>query len=56
MKHRIKLNVVDEMKSFDSFIPKDVLDELRCPNCGAPIKSRLCACDYCGGWSEVSWK
>lgn len=25
---------------------------LLCPNCGAPIHSKLCVCDYCGGWVE----
>lgn len=24
------------------------VDTLRCPNCGAPIKSRQVQCDYCG--------
>ncbi len=54
-KHRISLNVVDDLKRFNSFIPSDVLDVLRCPNCGAPIKSSLGACDFCGGWVAVSW-
>ena len=54
-KYNIKLIAIDEMKSFDSCIPNNVLEVLRCPNCGAPIKSRICACDFCGGWSEVEW-
>lgn len=36
-------------------IPQEVINELRCPNCGAPIKSRYGACDYCSGWSEIAW-
>ena len=36
-------------------IPKEVLDEMRCPNCGAPINSRYGACPYCSGWSEIEW-
>lgn len=36
-------------------IPQEVLTELRCPNCGAPILSRYGACDYCSGWNEVEW-
>ena len=36
-------------------IPKEVMSELRCPNCGAPIKSRYGACDYCSGWVECEW-
>ncbi len=36
-------------------IPDNILSEMRCPNCGAPIKSRYGACDYCSGWSEVEW-
>ena len=36
-------------------IPQEILTELRCPNCGAPIKSRYGACDYCSGWTEVEW-
>ena len=36
-------------------IPQEVMKELRCPNCGAPIKSRYGACDYCSGWSEIAW-
>lgn len=27
-------------------------EDLRCPNCGAPIKSRFGCCDYCTGWVE----
>lgn len=36
-------------------IPQEIINELRCPNCGAPIKSRYGACDYCSGWSEIAW-
>lgn len=36
-------------------IPQEVINELRCPNCGAPIESRYGACDYCSGWSEIAW-
>lgn len=36
-------------------IPQKVLDEFRCPNCGAPILSRYGACDYCSGWNEVEF-
>lgn len=36
-------------------IPKEVLSDMRCKNCGAPIKSRYGACDYCGGWNECEW-
>ena len=47
--------VADNMTTYDSSIPKEVWDELTCPNCGAPLKSIYCACDYCGGWSEFLW-
>ena len=40
---------------FGTAIPKDVLEELRCPNCGAPVKSRYGACEYCSGWVECEW-
>lgn len=36
-------------------IPQDVLAELRCPNCGAPVNSRYGACPYCSGWVECEW-
>lgn len=36
-------------------IPNDILAEMRCPNCGAPVKSKYGACDYCAGWNEVEW-
>ena len=45
---------VDEMKQ-GTAIPIDILAELRCPNCGAPIKSRYGACDYCSGWVACEW-
>ena len=37
----------------NGWIPlNDVPDDVRCPNCGAPIKSRFGCCDYCTGWVE----
>lgn len=36
-------------------IPQEIMDEMRCPNCGAKITSRYGACPYCSGWSEVEW-
>ena len=36
-------------------IPKEVMDTFRCPNCGAPVKSRYGACEYCSGWIEAEW-
>ena len=50
----VSLDVLD-MQKFDHVIPNEILEELRCKNCGAPIKSRFGACSYCGGWSEVAW-
>lgn len=32
-----------------------VPDDCTCPNCGAVIRSRYGACDYCGGWVEWSF-
>lgn len=54
---QIKFSLVStgELKTYDSAIPSDILDVLRCPNCGAPIKSKYGACDFCSGWSEVEW-
>ena len=40
---------------YDTAIPWEVIKEMRCPNCGAPISFRYGACGYCSGWSEVSW-
>ena len=40
--------VADEILSYPKITPKNEY----CPNCGAPIKSRYGACDYCGGWVE----
>lgn len=40
--------VADEIISYPKITPKNEY----CPNCGAPIKSRYGACDYCGGWVE----
>lgn len=42
-------------RNYDSAIPKEVLTDMRCPNCGAPIRSQYGACDYCSGWNEVEW-
>ena len=39
----------------DTAIPREILEGFRCPNCGAPVKSRYGACDYCSGYSEVEW-
>ena len=35
----------------NTIVPKDIT----CPNCGAPINSRLGACAYCGGWVEFEF-
>lgn len=35
----------------DTIVPKD----MTCPNCGAPINSRLGTCIYCGGWVEFEF-
>lgn len=40
---------------YDTAIPDKIVAEMRCPNCGAPIKSRYGACDYCSGWTAVEW-
>ncbi len=58
----IPLNTAEANKTMDiSVIPievngwvplGDVPDDVRCPNCGAPIKSRFGCCDYCTGWVE----
>ena len=55
-KQKIKV-IADNSNSkyINEAIPQNVIDEMRCPNCGAPIKSRLCACEYCGGWNEIEW-
>ena len=39
----------------DTAIPMEIVKEMRCPNCGAEIRSRYGACPYCSGWSEVEW-
>lgn len=36
-------------------IPHKIISKIKCPNCGAQLKSRMGACDYCGGWNEVEW-
>lgn len=46
----------EDISFFDNVIPKYILDDMTCPNCGAPIRSRLGTCDYCGGWNEVEWR
>lgn len=53
-RQRISFVGVNEHK-ISKAIPEEVMDEMRCPNCGAPIRSRYGACDYCSGWSEVEW-
>lgn len=45
---------IDRMRVGKS-IPNEILEGLRCPNCGAPVRSRYGACDYCSGWTEVEW-
>ena len=40
---------------FGEAIPKEVMKELRCPNCGAYVDSRYGACRYCSGWIECMW-
>lgn len=40
---------------YDTAIPIEIVKEMRCPNCGAEIRSRYGACPFCSGWSEVSW-
>lgn len=48
---QIILEPYSPMRSFNTVVP----DNVCCPNCGAPIKSRYGACDYCGGWVEWSF-
>lgn len=36
-------------------IPRQIANIIHCKNCGAPLKSRIGACDFCGGWNEVEW-
>ena len=52
---RISLIGMTDLKESENLIPMDILENLRCPNCGAPIKSQYGACDYCGGWNVVDW-
>jgi uncharacterized OB-fold protein len=52
----INLTSVDRLTEFKSAIPEEVMKEMRCPNCGAPIDNRLGACNFCSGWSEVEWQ
>ena len=40
---------------YNTAIPDKIVSQMRCPNCGAVIKSKFGACDYCSGWSEVEW-
>lgn len=54
LEQKINFVGIGEMKQGGA-IPQDILAEFRCPNCGAPILSRYGACDYCSGWSEVTW-
>lgn len=55
---------VNELMNFKLvFVPKDIKGmintivpkDMTCPNCGAPINSRLGACIYCGGWVEFEF-
>lgn len=47
---------VSEFIGLVPVIPEKIMNEgIRCKNCGAPLKSRIGACDYCGGWNEVEW-
>lgn len=41
---------------FSSAIPEEIMRQIRCPNCGAPIDNRLGTCRFCSGWSEVMWQ
>ena len=36
-------------------IPRQIANIIHCKNCGAPLRSRIGACDFCGGWNEVEW-
>lgn len=47
-------NIVTTAEIKEAKISNTIPKDLRCPNCGAPIKSRLGVCDYCKGW--VEWK
>lgn len=47
----IAMMIDSDIKAFDTVVP----DEMSCPNCGAPIKSKYGCCDYCGGWVEWSF-
>lgn len=48
--------ILGDVEVFNDVIPKHILNTMTCPNCGAPIRSRLGTCDYCGGWNEVEWR
>ena len=52
-----KFKIIDfgDTEIFNTAIPQKIVEQMRCPNCGAEIKSRFGACDYCSGWSEVEW-
>ncbi len=41
----------DDIRQFDTVVP----EEMNCPNCNAPVKSKYGCCDYCGGWIEWSF-
>ena len=47
---------VDGLTEFNSAIPEEIMREMACPNCGAPIDNRLGACLFCSGWTEIEWK
>ena len=44
----ISINQASDIKNYFLEIPNGVF----CPNCGALLKSRYGACDYCNGWVE----
>lgn len=51
-----EFTILGDAEIFNDVIPAHVLETMTCPNCGAPIRSRLGTCDYCGGWNEVEWR
>lgn len=52
---KIRFEQYKPAKIYTHAIPNEILSEMRCPNCGAPITSRLGACIYCSGWVEAEW-
>lgn len=51
----IKFVSVGKELNYSSAIPFEVMSEMRCPNCGAQIRSQYGACPFCSGWSEIEW-